>query len=61
MKEIIKRISNLLTIKSLLTISLTIGFLFLTFNGEVGVELFMAIYGIVISFYFSTQANKKDK
>lgn len=56
--QLIKRISNLLSIKSLMTLSMTIGFLYLTLTGVIGAELFMSVFGIVVGFYFSSQSNK---
>lgn len=60
MKELIgKRIANLLTVKSLVTIILTIIFSIMTFKGVIPQEL-NSIYLMVISFYFGTQSTKES-
>ncbi|MDE6996851.1 MAG: hypothetical protein K2P04_03100 [Oscillospiraceae bacterium] len=58
MKEIlIKRLGNLLCIKSLVTLTLTAVFAFMAVTGEIGQD-FMTIYAVIIAFYFGTQAQK---
>ncbi|MCI9443935.1 MAG: hypothetical protein HFF69_04355 [Oscillospiraceae bacterium] len=60
MKEIlIKRLGNLLCIKSLVTLTLTLTavFAFMAVTGEIGQD-FMTIYAVIIAFYFGTQAQK---
>jgi hypothetical protein len=57
MKE---RISNLLTIKSIVTILLTLVFCYLSIIGTIAAELFMTVFTVVISFYFGTQAEKNN-
>ena len=48
-----KRISRLLTVKSLVTLILTAVFAALAFRGEIQLD-FMTIYAVIISFYFGT-------
>ena len=48
-------VKNLLTVKSLVTLMLTVVFSLLTLKGAVSQE-FMTIYTVVIAFYFGTQA-----
>ena len=57
MKE---RLSKLLTVKSIVTISLTIVFCALTLNGMVSSEQFMTVFTVVVAFYFGVQAEKKN-
>lgn len=58
MKElVVKRIATLLSVKSLVTICLTIVFSILTVRGDVSHD-FMTIYAVVIAFYFGTQSQK---
>lgn len=57
MDLIVKRISNLLTVKSLVTVVLTGVFAYLSVRGTVSQE-FMTIYTVIVSFYFGTQAEK---
>lgn len=55
MKEILaKRLANLLSVKSLVTIALTITFCILTVRATVTQE-FNSVYLMVIAFYFGTQ------
>lgn len=53
--SIIIRISNLITIKSIVTIILTIVFAILSYKGTISSEVFNSIYTLVIGFYFGTQ------
>lgn len=50
---------NLLCIKSLVTLTLTLTavFAFMAVTGEIGQD-FMTIYAVIIAFYFGTQAQK---
>ena len=57
MDSILKRISNLLSVKSLVTIVLTAVFAYLAVTGAVSQD-FMTVYAVVIAFYFGTQAQK---
>lgn len=50
-----RRVSNLLSVKSLVTVTLTGVFAFLSVTGTVSQE-FMTIYTVVVGFYFGTQA-----
>lgn len=52
------RISNLLTVKSLVTFLLTSAFVYLSVTGRVPIEQYMTIYTVVIGFYFGTQVDK---
>lgn len=54
---IMRKIANLLSVKSLVTICLTIVFAVMTVRQAVSQE-FMSIYLVVISFYFGTQSAK---
>ena len=57
MELIQKRLANLLTVKSLVTIALTIVFCVGTIRGQID-QHFMTIYTVVVSFYFGTQLSK---
>ncbi|MCI9157561.1 MAG: hypothetical protein HFF55_00985 [Lawsonibacter sp.] len=54
-----KRIAQLLTVKSIVTLILTAVFALLAFRREIDQE-FMTIYAVVISFYFGTQSQKDE-
>lgn len=60
MDQIIKRLSNLLTIKSLVTLALTAVFSALTVKGEVSADQFLTVFTVVIAFYFGTQSVKNE-
>lgn len=57
MKIIRKRIANLLSVKSLVTIVLTIVFAYMAVTGKISQD-FMTIYAVIIAFYFGTQSQK---
>ena len=57
MEIIRKRIANLLSVKSLVTIVLTIVFAYMAVTGEISQD-FMTIYAVIIAFYFGTQSQK---
>lgn len=52
-----KRIANLLSVKSLVTIVLTIVFAYMAVTGKISQD-FMTIYAVIIAFYFGTQSQK---
>lgn len=56
MKEIL---SKLLTVKSLVTLALTVVFCSLSITGAISGEQFLTIFTVVISFYFGTQYERK--
>nr|DAQ11954.1 MAG TPA: hypothetical protein [Caudoviricetes sp.] len=60
MQELIKRLNNLLTVKSIVTIILTIVFAYLSVTGNVTTEQFLTVFTVVIAFYFGTQAERKN-
>lgn len=60
MKELFwKRLANIVTIKSLVTIALTIVFAVMTVQGRLE-QPFLTIYTVIISFYFGTQTARKE-
>ena len=59
MEKIINRLSNLLTIKSIVTLVLTMVFAYMAVLGKISQD-FLTIYTVVIAFYFGTQATKKE-
>ena len=54
MSELYKRLGNLLTIKSLVTLILTAVFAYLTCTGGVAADQFLTVFTVVIAFYFGT-------
>lgn len=55
-----KRLSNLLCVKSIVTIALTLVFCILAVRGVLNAQEFMTVFTVVIAFYYGTQA-VKDK
>lgn len=61
MENIKKRLGNLLAVKSLVTISLTVVFAVLALRGDITGTEFLTIFTTVIAFYFGTQRVAEDK
>ena len=55
-----KRLSNLLTVKSIVTVALTAVFSVLALRGTISGTEFLTIFTVVIGFYFGTQRAKED-
>ena len=55
------RLTKLLTVKSIITIAMTIVFCVLAINGTLTGQEFLTIFTTVIAFYFGTQKVKEDK
>lgn len=56
-EKIIKRLSNLLSVKSIVTLVLTGVFAYMAIVGKISQD-FMTIYAVIIAFYFGTQSQK---
>lgn len=56
MKE---RFANLLTVKSIMTLALTLVFCVLALCGTISGGEFLSIFTMIVGFYFGTQATKK--
>lgn len=59
MELLTKKLANLMTVKSLVTLVLTIVFAVLSMNGQIN-QNFMTIYAVIIAFYFGTQSQKNQ-
>ena len=57
MELIKKRCANLLSVKSLVTLTLTVAFAYMAVTGQISQD-FMTIYAVIIAFYFGTQSQK---
>ena len=58
MQEVIgKRLGNLLSVKSLVTLTLTAVFAVMALRSAISQD-FMTVYAVVIAFYFGTQSQK---
>ena len=60
METIIKRLSNLLSVKTLVTLVLTGVFAFMACTNQISQD-FMTIYAVIIAFYFGTQSQKTQE
>ena len=54
---ICKRLGNLLSVKSIVTLTLTAVFAVMALRGTISQD-FMTVYAVVIAFYFGTQSQK---
>nr|DAH25096.1 MAG TPA: hypothetical protein [Caudoviricetes sp.]DAI57503.1 MAG TPA: hypothetical protein [Caudoviricetes sp.] len=61
MENIKKRLGNLLAVKSLVTITLTVVFAVLALRETISGSEFLTIFTVVIGFYFGTQRVNEDK
>ena len=61
METLKKRLGNLLTVKSIVTIVLTVVFTVLALRGSISGTEFLTIFTTVIAFYFGTQRVTEDK
>ena len=58
MREVIgRRLGNLLSVKSLVTLTLTAVFAVMALRSTIS-QVFMTVYAVVIAFYFGTQSQK---
>lgn len=57
MENIKKRLGNLLSVKSLVTLILTGVFAYMAVVGKISQD-FMTIYAVIIAFYFGSQSQK---
>ena len=59
MELIKKRCANLLSVKSLVTLTLTVVFAYMAVTEKISQD-FMTVYAVVIAFYFGTQSQKQQ-
>lgn len=57
MEKIMNRVANLLSVKSITTLVLTVVFAVMALRGNISQD-FMTIYAVIIAFYFGTQSQK---
>ncbi|MBR2927545.1 MAG: hypothetical protein IKC24_00100 [Oscillospiraceae bacterium] len=57
MNIIQKRVANLLSVKSIVTLVLTAVFAYMAVTNQITQD-FMTIYAVIIAFYFGTQSQK---
>lgn len=61
MKDLQKALTNLLKVKSVVTIILTAVFAYLSIVGVIDGQQFLTVFSMVMAFYFGTQHEKKVK
>lgn len=59
MELIRKRMANLMSVKSIVTLVLTGVFAYMAVTGNISQD-FMTIYAVIIAFYFGTQSQKNQ-
>ena len=59
MDKVINKLANLLSVKSLVTLCLTVVFAIMSYKGVID-QNFMTIYAVIIAFYFGTQSQKNQ-
>ena len=55
--KLLKSAANLLSVKSLVTLTLTVVFAYMAVTEQISQD-FMTIYAVIIAFYFGTQSQK---
>jgi len=58
MERMMKRLANLISVKSIVTVVLTLVFSYLAVCGEVTGREFITVFSVIIAFYFGTQSQK---
>lgn len=57
----LNRLSNLLCVKSIVTIVLTAVFSYMSIVGRVSGQDFLTVFSVVIAFYFGTQSQRLNE
>ena len=58
--NIINRVGNLITVKTIVTLVLTILFSILAVRGTIAPDQVLTIYSVIVAFYFGTQTRKDE-
>lgn len=54
-----EKLAKLIDVKSVMTLSITGAFIFLTITNKISPELFMSVFSLIVGFYFGTQSEKQ--
>lgn len=54
-----ERLTKLLSVKSIMTLVLTVVFAYLSVIGKVTADQFLTVFSMIVAFYFGTQHEKK--
>ena len=57
----LQRLSNLLCVKSIVTIILNVVFAYLSIIGKLSEQDFLTVFSVVIAFYFGTQSQRLNE
>lgn len=57
----LKNLANLIKVKTIITLALTLVFCVMALTGVIGAELFMSIFTMVIGFYYGSQVEKNAR
>ena len=57
----LQRLSNLLCVKSIVTIILTVVFAYLSIIGKLSEQDFLTVFSVVIAFYFGTHSQRLNE
>ena len=57
----LQRLSNLLCVKSIVTIILTVVFAYLSIIGKLSEQDFLTVFSVVSAFYFGTQSQRLNE
>lgn len=60
MAKIKERLAGLLSVKSIVTLILTVVFAYLSVSGILSGEMFMTVFTVVIAFYFAKEKTNKE-
>lgn len=58
MEKFLERAARLIDVKSIMTLTLTGGFIGLTCTGGITGDQFLTIFTMIVGFYFGTQSQK---
>lgn len=58
MELLLKRAANLVSVKSVVTLTLTVVFSVLALTDRVSGQEFVTVFSVIIAFYFGTQSQK---
>lgn len=55
------KLAGLLTVKSIVTLTLTAVFAFLSIRGDISGDKFLTVFTVIISFYFGTKYEQNNR
>ena len=57
----LENLANLIKVKTIVTLLITAVFCYMAITGAIAAELFMTVFSMIITFYFSSQMKKNQK